>query len=244
LIGIEKTDLNKVVSICIAIVICSVQPGYSQTGNSGTKRFSVGITGGLNLADMYLSGSQGNDKQDITPMGRYGLGAVLGYSLSDYFDLLIEPMYLQKGGMIQQGSDPVTQPEGQIRTESVEFPLLMKNSYGDQFQPYLLAGVSVGFNLKSEIEYNISGLQFTGDLNDVTQTVDAGFILGIGIQVPAGIFKIFMESRYVHGVLNQRRSGTVSLSSGSIQMDVVTDKDIDRFTSRGLQFMFGLILTL
>ena len=241
---IEETVMKKMGSLCIAILICSVLPGYSQTGEPRANRFSVGITGGLNLANIYFSGNQDSDKQDIRPLGRYGFGAVLGYSLSDYFDLLVEPMYLQKGGMIQQGSDPVAQPGGQIRTESVEFPLLMKNSYGDQFQPYLLAGVSVGFNLKSEIEYDISGLQFTGDLNSVTQTVDAGLVLGVGIQMPAGKFKIFMESRYLHGMVNQRRSGTISLSSGTIQMDIVTDKDVDRYTSRGIQVMFGLILPL
>jgi len=241
LINIEETGMNKMVSICIAILIWCLLPGFSQDGESGTGRFSLGITGGLNLADMHFSGNHDNNKQDITPLGRYGFGAVFGYSFSDYIELLVEPMYLQKGGIIEQGSDPVAQPGG---PESVEFPLLMKNSYGDQYEPYVLAGVSVGFNLKSEIEYDISGLQFTGDLLGVTQTVDAGFVLGLGIQMQAAMFKIFMESRYMHGILNQRKSGTVSLSSGSIQMDLVTDKDVDSFNSRGIQVMFGLILPL
>jgi hypothetical protein len=99
---------------------------------------------------------------------------------------------MQKGGKIEEGQDVVNQPAGQIRTSSIEFPLLIQYCFGNKIQPYLISGPNIGYNQKSEIEFDLTGLNFTGDMKDVTATFDLGITCGGGVQVPVGFGKIFL----------------------------------------------------
>jgi hypothetical protein len=149
-------------------------------------------------------------------------------------------MYLQKGCNIKEGNDPVNQPEGRILSGAVELPVLIQYRFGNSVRPYLIAGPSFGYNLNSQIEFELTGLSFEGDMKDVTEVFDLGFSFGGGVLVPIRFGQIFLEGRYTHGLLNQRKSGSVIMRSNSIEVELETDKEEDKFTNRGIQLMLGI----
>ena len=122
--------MKKTICIIIAFLICGVLPAYSQSSDFQTNKFSLGFIGGLNWADMYFPNSQGPDDQEITTLLGFGAGAVLDIRISENILARIEPMFLQKGGKIEEGSDPVNQPEGQINSSSIEIPILIQYTFG------------------------------------------------------------------------------------------------------------------
>ena len=236
--------MKKVTYFIIVILLCKVLPAYSQSSDFQTNKFSLGIIGGLNWADMYFPNSQDPDDQEITTLLGFGAGAVLDIRLSENIFARIEPMYLQKGGKIEEGSDPVNQPEGQIKSSSIEIPLLIQYTFGNRINPYLIVGPTIGYNLKSDIEFDLTGLKFKGDLKEVTETFDLGLTFGGGVQMPVGFGIIFLEGRYTYGLINQRKSGTVTVSSNGFQFELDADKEEDKYTNRGFQLLAGALFPL
>ena len=236
--------MKKVSCLIIAFLMCGVLPTYSQSTDYQSNKFSLGIIGGLNFADMHFPNNQGPDAQEISTRLGFGIGAVLDIRLSENIFVRIEPMYLQKGGKIEEGSDPVNQPEGQINSSSIEIPILIQYTFGNRIKPYLIAGPTVGYNLESDIEFDLTGLKFKGDLKEVTETFDLGLTFGGGVQVPVGFGIIFLEGRYTYGLLNQRKSGTITVSSNGFEFEMDSDKEEHKYTNRGLQLLAGILFPL
>jgi len=236
--------MKKVSYLIIAFLLCIPLPVTSQSSDSNTNKFSLGIIGGLNFADMDFPNSQGLDDQEITPLLGFGAGAVLDIRLSENFFVRIEPMYLQKGGKIEEGTDPVNQPEGQIKSSYIEVPLLIQYTFGKKIKPYLIAGLTVGYNLTSEIEFDLTGLKFEGDLKEVTELFDLGLTFGGGVQTPVSFGIIFLEGRYSHGLIKKRKSGTVIVSSNGFQFEMEADKEENKYTNRGFQLLAGVLFPL
>jgi len=141
-------------------------------------------------------------------------------------------------------TDVVNQPEGQIRSSSIEIPLLIQYAFGNKIQPSISAGLTMGYNLKSKIEFDLTGLNFTGNMKDVTATFDLGITFGGGVQVPVGFGTIFLEGRYAYGLANQRTTGTTTVISDVYQFDLQSDKEEDKYTNRGFQLLAGILITL
>jgi len=236
--------MKKIAYSIITLLMCGFLQVHSQVQEEPSEKISLGIIGGVNFSTMYFPNSQDADDQRITALPGFGAGAVLDIRISKNLHARIEPMYLQKGGKIEEGQDVVNQPEGQIRTSSIEIPLLIQYAFGDKIQPYLIAGLTAGYNLKSEIKFDLTGLNFTGDMKDVTATFDLGITFGGGVQVPVGFGKIFMEGRYVYGLINQTTTGTTTVKSNGFQIDLPTDKEEDKHTNRGFQVFAGILISL
>lgn len=236
--------MKKITYFIIALLLCAVLPAYSQSSDYHTNKFSLGIIGGLNYADMNFPNHQGADDQRITSLLVFGAGAVLDIRLAKNIFVHIEPMYLQKGCKIEEGTDPVNQPEGQIKSSSIEIPILIKYTFGNRIKPYLVAGPIVGYNLKSDIEFEVTGIKFKGDLKEVTEAFDLELTFGGGIQVPFGFGILFLEGRYTYGLINQRKSGTTTLSSNVFEFDLTSNKKEDKYTNRGFQLLAGVSIPL
>ena len=232
--------MKKITCLIIASLLFVGSLAYSQTSDLQTKKFSIGIISGLNFADMYFPNNQGADHQDITASKVMAAGFVFDIEMSENLYVRFEPMYLQKGGNIEEGSNPVNQPAGMIKSSSIEIPMLIYYTFGNTFNPYLTAGPTLGYNLKSEIEFDLTGLEFKGDMKEVTKKIDLGITFGGGVKVPIGFGIVFLEGRYVYGIINQRENGTVSLVSNIIEIDLPIDKEEDKYMNRGFQFLAGI----
>jgi len=236
--------MKNVTYLIITVLLCGVLPVYSQSSDSLMNKYSLGIIGGINFADMDFPNNQGPDAQEVTTLPGFAAGAVFDIRFSESIYAHIELMYMQKGGNIEEGTDPVNQPAGQINLSSIEIPLLFKYTFGDKIKPYLVVGPSVGYNLNSDIEFDLTGLNFKGDLDEVTETFDLGLTFGGGVQVPCDFGIIFLEGRYTHGLLNQRKSGTVIVSSTVIAFEMDADKEGDKYINRGFQLLAGALFPL
>ena len=236
--------MKKASYLIIAFLMCGVLPTYSQSTDYQSNKFSLGIIGGLNFADMHFPNNQGPDAQEISTRLGFGIGAVLDIRLSENIFVRIEPMYLQKGGKVEEGSDPVNQPEGQINLSYIEIPLLIQYTFENRIKPYLIAGSTLGYNLTSEMEFDLTGLKFKGDLKEVTEPFDLGLTFGGGVQAPVGIGTIFLEGRYSYGLINQRKSGTVTVSSNGFEFEMDSDKEENKYTNRGFLLLAGVLFPL
>ncbi len=232
--------MKKVYCFIIAFILCGSLPVPGQSSEFQSSKFSMGVVGGLNFANMYFPNSQDPDDQETTMHTGFGAGLVFDLRLSEKLFAHIQPMYLQKGCNIKEGNDPVNQPEGEINSAAIEIPVLIKYTFGNKIRPYIVAGPSLGFNLKSEIAFELTGFKFKGDMKEVTGPFDLGITLGGGVQVPLGFGIIFLESRYTHGLINQRKTGSVLLDSDGVTFELPTDKDEDKYTNRGVQLMLGI----
>ena len=154
------------------------------------------------------------------------------------------PMYLQKGCIIEEGADPANQPEGEIHASAVEISVLFRYLFGDKMQPYLVAGPTFAYNLSSEMTFDLTGMQFKGDLKEVTEAFDFGVTFGGGIQVDAGFGILFLEGRYSYGLMNQRKDGAVTVSTNGFEFDMDSEKEADKFTNRGLLLLAGVTFPL
>lgn len=236
--------MKRVLCLMIVIMMFGMMPVYSQASETSGGTFSLGIVGGINFADMHFPNQQGIEDQRVTSLTGLAAGAVLEFRLSKNIFLRLEPMVMQKGGNIEEGNDPANQPEGYIKTTALELPVMIRYSFGNQIRPYLLGGPTVGYNLSSEMEFDLTGLIFKSDLKDVTGTFDMGITFGGGVQLDAGFGSIFLEGRYLMGLLNQRKSGTVLAKSNGFQFEMDSDKERDKYFSRGFQLLAGFSIPL
>ena len=235
--------MKKVTYLVLAIVLFGLHPSYSQTSDFQSSKFSIGILGGMNLAKMNLP-NQNSDDQDISSLLVYGGGLILDIRISENIFTRIEPTYLQKGSTIEEGTDAVNQPEGKIKLSSIELPILIQYTFGSRIKPYLVAGPYIGYNLKSEIEFEMTGLKFKGDMKEVTETFDFGLTFGGGVQAPISFGIFFLEGRYSYGLLNQMKSGTTTLISNVLEFDLTSDKEEDKYTNRGFQLLAGITIPI
>ena len=232
--------MKKSTCFILAAVLLAAIPAFSQTGESNTGKFSIGIIGGLNFANMYFPNSQDPDDQRTTSLQRFAVGVVLDIRLGKNLSARLEPMYLQKGCKIEEGSDPANQPAGEIKASVIEIPILLRYTFGNRIKPYLIAGPTIGYNLTSDMEFELTGLEFKGDLNSVTETLDLGLTFGGGLQFQIGRGTLFLEGRYTWGLINQRKSGTATLVSSLIEIEIESDKENDRYFNRGFQLLAGV----
>ena len=227
----------------MAIIAWGVLPTFSQSSDFPTNKFSVGIIGGINFADMHFPNNSPGGQETSTLLG-FGAGAMIDFRFAEDFFLRVEPMYLQKGCTIKEGTNPVNEPGGKIKTSSIEVPILIQYAFGNRIRPYFTAGPTLGYNFDSEIEFDLSGVTFSGDAKDVTETFDFGLTFGGGVLVPVGFGIISFEARYVYGLINQRKSGTVTVSSNGLEFDLDADKEQDKSTNRGFQLLAGISIPL
>jgi len=235
--------MKKVTILIIAILTWGVLPAFSQSSNFLTNRFYIGIIGGINFADMHFPNNSPGGQEISTLLG-FGAGAILDIRFTENFFLRMEPMYLQKGCTIKEGTNPLDQPGGQINSSSIELPILLQYAFGNSIKPYFVAGPTLAYNLEQEIEFDLSGLNFKGDLKDVTESFDFGLTFGGGVLVPAGFGIIFLEGRYVFGLINQRKTGTATVSSNGLEFELDADKERDKSTNRGFQLLAGISIPL
>lgn len=201
----------------------------------------MGITGGLNFSNIHISAP---DAQETSNFTRVGIGSVLDLGLSEHFFIRIEPMFLQKGGRIEEGADPQNQPEGQFRFTFIEVPILIKYRFGRGVSPYLVAGPTVGYNIKSELQFEWLGLTFEGNMKEVTKKWDMGLVCGGGFQIPVKWGAIFIEGTYTFGIKNQQGTGTVDVSSGDFQFQLDVNEAETGYKNRGYRFMTGVLIRM
>ena len=111
-------------------------------------------------------------------------------------------------------------------------------------RPYVMAGPTVGYLLRSNIELDAFGLTFQGDMSEVTKHWDFGLGLGGGVSFSLDMFTLFVEGRYTLGMTNLQKGGSFNVVAGSVAVPIDFDKDEDWYKNRGIQILAGVTISI
>jgi len=198
-------------------------------------QWKAGAIGGWNFT---------NARRELEPKGRtlFGIGGVVEYDLDSRYSLVAEPMYLQKGFIHLV---PGTETEMTVTTAYIELPVFLKFRLpiGEFVRPFFILGSSAGYRLKAEVEVDLSGIPFKGDLKNVTVPFDMSLCAGGGLEIAFKSFSTLIECRYSYGLWDQRKNGVFQATGGGFTVSgTVTDEEWMKYT--GIQLMVGIIVPL
>jgi len=183
---------NKILLI-VVFAILGTMPFYGQ------KKLMVGVTTGLTVSTLSESGNIYNNEALKTG---FGGGISFKYRLSNSFGLQSGVLYEQKGfrkkhEMIS-GEEKIT---GMYNY--VTIPLLAEGSLPlkGNARLYGLAGFYAGFKTYSENALVLSGENLdTQTMSNNIKSTDEGWVIGGGVQVPAGDHIMQIGFRYSQGL--------------------------------------------
>lgn len=199
----------------------------------------IGVTGGMNIADMKITGD--GKEQKVDPLNLFGIGGIFGVRFNKNFSLQLRPLYLQKGGTLDQD---LPSPDIDFRLLFLELDLSLKAAVGNQLRPYILAGPSIGFLMTAELEFDLAGNIVKADIMDILQKMEYGLGIGAGVEYSIWNGFLFIEGRYTFGLNNLNKGGTVEFKvNGSLAGIEEINKD-DEYKNRGFQIMAGFSLPL
>lgn len=141
------------------------------------QEMGFGIKGGLNFATF-----TGDDVDNIDSRTGFHLGLLAEFGLSESFAIQPEILYSAQG--VKQGDET-------WKLDYLTIPVMVKYYATDAFS--IEAGPYIGFNTTSE--FDMDGV--TMDLKDDTESTDFGLGLGLGYELPMGVF---FQVRYALGL--------------------------------------------
>ena len=199
-----------------------------------TAQVNLGVIGGLNIA-----GVSENVEQWIPYNKTYfGAGAVMDVMLHNHVSLVVEPMFIKKGGAVIDGPTHY-----EFNRSYLELPVLLKVSMGSRLRPYIIGGPTMGYLLSSKVGGWSGSDDLDGDLGSVTRKFEFGLTFGGGFSYATSFGTIFIESRYSLGLTNTSKGGTCEINVGSTTAPgAMSDEDV--METRGIQVLAGVTVPI
>lgn len=178
----------------LGIVLSPFAFGASSMEMVSTKSVHLGVEAGMTFSSV-------SSPSDIQASNRAGFaaGANIEFPLAPMLSAQLEALYVQRGANLVTAGNV----EFNIKSDSLEIPLLAKLTLNETVSPYLIAGPVAIFNLNNRIEAATPG--GTTTLNYDPKTVDFGVALGAGVDLGP----VFVAGRYTFGIteLNNNSAG-------------------------------------
>lgn len=209
--GLKKLSA---VAICLLIVlVITVKPSFAQE-----KAPEFGVMAGLNFAN--FSWDIPDDSFETVSAIKFGVGGILLYPLSEFLELQVEVMYLQKGAKLDMFEGFKVDKKWKFAYLSV--PVLGRYNLGSgDASTYVVAGPELGYLLSAEVETS----EGSEDVKDELKSIEFGISVGTGVSMNMGSTPMFGEVRY---------------SMGLSDMDDSSDDD-SSVKSRGIQLFVGMM---
>ncbi len=156
----------------------------------------VGIFGGLNSSK--LSGDAPNNAKYKGIMGA-NVGAYIDLNLGKGIFLSLQPSYSQEGTKLSYTLPKVEEPVDsiKIRLNYFSLPLLLKvTSTNKRF--YAIGGFETGLLVDSYV----SSHDTKEDIKTNVAKWNVAMHFGVGIKIPIGFPRLFVEFRYSQGLIN------------------------------------------
>jgi hypothetical protein len=220
----------------IFLALLVALPGYAQ--------FQVGPVVGANLSGLNISPRDAGVTTNIK--SGYAFGAVIAYDFSPMFSIQLQPVYIQKGGLIKSAQTDmglILEIEQTVDVNYIDVPLLLKVSFeGESIKPFLFAGFDVAFSLDDSLKFTVNNVTVNGQ--DYTQELPSELIeqklkskkmeysilFGAGISIPVGILDLFIQAQY-----------NLGLSNVNGEYEWLQPEHGPKLNNRGLQVMTGVL---
>ena len=195
-------------------------------GNSFAQ-IQTSLWGGVNNSNF-----GGNPPKDASFGSIYGLafGANIDFQPSGDFDISLEPSYEQRGSSvdfnIKEGIQDTTL-KFNIMQDYFGLGLLFKVNAGNFF-----VGSGISFQYLSSATYEFESQE--KDVKDQFIDYDALAFFNVGYKIPIGGPSIFLELRYIQGLINIRSDNS----------DAETEIYISNVKSSGIRLSTGILIPL
>ncbi|RLD20306.1 MAG: hypothetical protein DRI69_06575 [Bacteroidetes bacterium] len=184
----------------------------------------IGVFGGINMSK--LSG-------DVPAKAKYksltgmNVGANLDIKLSDNMFLSLQPSYSQEGTKISYtlpGALPIDSIS--VRLNYFSLPVLLKITTGNE-RFYALAGIETSLLLNSSQTIDDTEQDLDVDVTELNLAMQ----FGVGLRIPIGFPRLFVELRYSQGLLN-------------LTDDPIAQNSIPRVKTSGMKIFVGIEIPL
>jgi len=185
----------------------------------------IGVFGGLNMSK--LSGDAPAKAKYKSSTG-FNFGANLDIKLSENIFLSLQPSYSQEGTKISYTLPKSSMPIDSIAISLNYFslPVLLKiTALNERF--YALAGIETALLLNS-----------SRTIDDIEQDIDADVAewnlamhFGVGLRIPIGFPRLFVELRYSQGLVN-------------LTDEPLSQNTIPRVKTSGMKILVGIEIPL
>jgi hypothetical protein len=198
-----------------------------RVGSDSIAQVQMSLWGGVNQTSF-----GGNPPEDAGYGDIRGLavGANLDFQPSQDFVISIEPSFEQRGSTIdihlEEGREDTTL-KFKVKQNYFGLGLMFKVNAGNFF---VGSGVSAQLLSSANLEYESQ----EKDIKDKFITYDALAFFNIGYKIPIGGPSLFIELRYIQGLINIR----------SDESDSDTEIYLSNFKTTGLRLSTGIIIPL
>ena len=197
----------------------------------------VGVIAGINFSNVDIKDTD-DDTETSTRTG-LSVGGVLSFTLSPKIDLLISPMYTQKGAELIISDDPnFFGAKVKFNVDVLEIPIFLKINLGNSStKPYIMAGPAIGFIMSSKLKLSALGIDINADIDEVITSIDFGVGVGGGVNFAFGNNSLFIEGRYIFGLKDVVDDGTFAFEDDESELD-------GNVKTRSFQVLAGLTFPL
>jgi opacity protein-like surface antigen len=200
--------------------------------------FKLGVRAGLDIGNLSFDPDiTGLDKS--SRMGfKFGAMAELGFV--PMFAIQIEPMYAQKGAVIEGNFNTdlgVIHGKVTFKAAELEIPILLKLRIPTPgaITPYVFAGPNIAFILSSSQEVEAQGQNQDNDTKDQTSSTNFALDLGAGVELKiAPLTLLLLDARYSLGLSDLSKESPQDQLNGGHQS--IKTRDIQILVG----IMFGL----
>lgn len=153
---------------------------------------SKGIKGGLNFANY-----RGSDVSGTSSRKTLVVGGFVKINLLNIIALQPEVLYSGKGAKVETSSSKITD-----KIAYLEIPILLRVNTinAGVLKAGLIGGPSFAFRLSAKRTTEANGQSNETDLKDVIKSNDVGAVIGIGVDLGAGVISLVGDIRYTLGL--------------------------------------------
>ena len=181
------------------------------TGNAFSQSISLGLEGGVNIANVSIT-------PDQTSNARTGVivGGIVDINLSPTIAISPALRFNMKGFKTTVNGVTFTD-----KLNYIEIPALLKVKFPlTEVKPYLIGGPVVGFQISANEEQSNGTNSQTVDASSAYESIDFGLLFGGGIDFKVGAKTIlFIQPAYYLGLSNiWKQSTTVTVKNNGFQI--------------------------
>lgn len=176
-------------------------------------------------------------------------GGILEYAVTKRISVMFEPSYVEKGTFARPVEYEGYVPKLSFDQSYLEFPLLLKYSFGSDIRPHIVIGSTLGFILSSDIRAELRGpgvgrLELETDADNLVRDFEYSLEFGGGLSYDIDEYiSLVLEARYSYGITNIVRKGSLRTSFGEEEFLPELQSDA-LYRNRGFRITFGLTFPL